>query len=82
MIAARVWRIIWATTTNVRVRQGRTMASSFSHKLIWLLILEILGNITTCTDSKAIRIYATKNSGKEIVLRVTMEMILSNRLFR
>ena len=35
-----------------------------------------------CTESRAIKIYATKNSGNEIVLRVAMEMARSNKLLR
>ncbi len=55
MIAARVWRIMWATTTIVSVRQGKTIAWIFSQNDIWSFILEILGKIINCTARRKIR---------------------------
>ena len=77
MIAARVMRIMCATTTRVSVAAGSMERYSLSPNDKFILTLEIPGNQPSLIAKNKIRIYATKNSGNEMVVRVKVLTTLS-----
>jgi hypothetical protein len=70
-----------AVTTQVSVRDGSKMAYNLEGKLIFLSMIARLGKMPSLTEKMAIRIYAIKNSGKEMNERVVTEISLSKKLF-
>ena len=76
-MAALVIRIICATMTSVRVNAGKALLYILSLKAVSASTLASDGKMGHNDESVNIKMYATKNSGKEIVVRVAVLTDLS-----